>query len=149
MRRWNLGSHLLPSLKEEILDYNRYCRGELKVIGHPDAPKLDSLVRDKFSYGEWIEKHTSLPIIKVEGLEDRISGYGDTVHLFYHQKNCYSFGWHRDDVRVYLYVVRGHKKLYLRDRKINLVSGQGVHIPRGWAHRVFSEQGTWALSIGR
>ena len=138
---------LLTTLRQQILDYDRYASKETKVIGYTGYPNTDVVIAEKLSYSEWVEQHRKFPVIKLEGLEKVLDIDSDSIHLFYHQRSSYSFRWHKDDVNVFLYVVKGHKQVAVRNRKITLGPGKGVFIPRGHLHRVFSRKDTWALSI--
>jgi mannose-6-phosphate isomerase-like protein (cupin superfamily) len=70
------------------------------------------------------------------------------IHLFVTQETGVSFKWHRDDVNVYLYVLKGTKIVQLRNKTVTLKTKQGIVIPRKHIHRVFSKAGTVALSVG-
>lgn len=137
---------LLPLLKQQIISYDRYESGELRVIGYPGFLNSDINVCERMSYVQWIESHQSYPIIKVEGLENVISGF-KSVHLFYNQKHRRSFKWHTDPVDVQLYVLRGTKFLQVRNKNYKLVAGQFVRIPKNHLHRAYSVADTWALSL--
>jgi mannose-6-phosphate isomerase-like protein (cupin superfamily) len=137
---------LLPLLKREIISYDRYESGELKVIGYPGLPNSDISIQDKMSYSQWLESYQSYPIIKVEGLEDVVAGF-KSVHLFYNQKSRYSFKWHTDPVDVQLHVIKGTKLLQVRNKNYKLVSGQSARIPKNYLHKAYSVADTWALSV--
>lgn len=137
---------LLPLLKQEIVSYDRYEAGQLKVIGFPEFPSSDITVRDFVSFSQWLMCYKQYPIIKVEGLENIIST-ANSVHLFYNQKSRYSFKWHTDSVNVQLHVIRGLKVLQVKNRTYRLVAGQSASIPKNHLHRAYSIAGTWALSI--
>ena len=137
---------LLQLLKQQIISYDRYESGELRVIGYPGFPHSDVNVCDRMSYSQWIESYQSYPIIKVEGLEDVIKGF-KTVHLFYNQKSRHSFKWHKDPVNVQLYVIKGTKFLKVKNKNYKLVAGQSVRIPKNHLHRAYSVADTWALSV--
>jgi mannose-6-phosphate isomerase-like protein (cupin superfamily) len=142
-------------LADQLLDYSKYEQGLIKVIGHPDYKHSDCIVKDFFTFSQWIEQHKSYPVIKVEGLETdhAVSSCFNkinfkNIHLFVNQKFGYSFDWHKDDVNVLLHVIKGRKTVYIRNKKVILHPGQHVIIPRGHLHRVSSMQNTWALSVG-
>jgi mannose-6-phosphate isomerase-like protein (cupin superfamily) len=142
-------------LADHLLDYAKYEQGLIKVIGHPDYKHSDCIVKDFFTFSQWIEQHKSYPVIKVEGLETDpdISSCFDkinfkNIHLFVNQKFGYSFNWHKDDVNVLLHVIKGQKTVYIRNKKVILHPGQHVIIPKGHLHRASSIQNTWALSVG-
>lgn len=136
---------LLQLVQDELLSYNRYDSGELRVIGYPGFANTDCIVKDKLSYSQWLETYHRYPTIKVEGLTvEKFSN----VHLFVNTKSAYSFKWHTDEVNVYLYVIKGQKRLQVKNQTYILRAGQGVLIPKGHLHRAFSKKGTWALSIG-
>ncbi len=136
---------LYQKIKKEIISYDRYISGELKVIGYPGFAKTDCVVKDKLSYAQWLENHQCYSTIKVEGLA--IEKFTD-VHLFVNTRSSYSFKWHRDSVNVYLYVIKGQKRLQVKNKTYLLTAGQGAFIPKGQLHRAFSKKDTWALSIG-
>jgi mannose-6-phosphate isomerase-like protein (cupin superfamily) len=137
---------LYQLVKDEILSFDRYNSGEIKVIGFPGFKNIDCIVKDKLSYAKWIEQYNNYSTIKVEGL--MIEKFND-VHLFVNTKNGYSFKWHKDTVDVFLYVIKGQKKLQVKNKTYILSAGQGAFIPKGQLHRAFSKKDTWALSIGR
>jgi mannose-6-phosphate isomerase-like protein (cupin superfamily) len=136
---------LLPLLKQEIISYDKYESGELKVIGYPGLPNSDISVKDKMSYSQWLMSYQAYPIIKVEGLESVITGF-KSVHLFYNQKSRYSFKWHTDPVDVQLYVIKGTKFLQVKNKNYKLVAGQSARIPKNHLHKAYSIADTWALS---
>ncbi len=136
---------LYQKIKKEIISYDRYISGELKVIGYPGFAKTDCVVKDKLSYAQWLENHQCYSTIKVEGLA--IEKFTD-VHLFVNTRSSYSFKWHKDSVNVYLYVIKGQKRLQVKNKTYLLTAGQGAFIPKGQLHRAFSKKDTWALSIG-
>ena len=147
--------NLIPMLTEQLLDYNNYEQGLLKVIGYPGYPISDSTVCDIMTYPEWIATYQKYPTIKIEGIESineirncfsKVSI--KNIHLFVSQKYGYSFNWHRDDVNVLLYVLKGKKILHLRDKVSTLYTRQLAIIPKGHLHRVSSIANTWALSVG-
>lgn len=138
---------LLPILRQEIISYDRYESGQLKVIGYTGFPNSDIAVRDCMSYSQWLMSYQLYPIIKVEGLENVIT-LSNSVHLFYNQKSRYSFKWHTDPVNVQLYVIKGEKMLQIKNQTYRLVAGQSVRIPKNYLHRAYSVAGTWALSVG-
>jgi mannose-6-phosphate isomerase-like protein (cupin superfamily) len=137
---------LLPLLKQEIVSYDKYESGDLKLIGYPGLSNSDISVKDKMSYSQWLESYHLYPIIKVEGLENLIAN-SKSVHLFYNQKSRHSFKWHTDPVNVQLYVIKGTKFLQVRDKSYKLVAGQSARIPKNHLHRAYSVADTWALSI--
>lgn len=142
----NRTRELLPLLKQQIISYDRYESGDLRVIGYPGFLNSDIVVRERMSYVQWLESHQSYPIIKVEGLEDVISGF-KSVHLFYNQKHRRSFKWHTDPVDVQLHVLSGTKFLQVKDKNYRLVAGQSARIPKNHLHRAVSTADTWALSM--
>ena len=112
-------------------------------------------VNKKFSFNEWVDKALSFSSIKVEGLEDNDklkralhNRKIKDIHLFYSPRSDYSFGWHHDTVNVILYVLKGHKKIQIRNKTHFLKSGDFVFIPKGHKHIVYNFRNTWALSIG-
>ncbi len=144
--------NLLKLLRKEVTSYQRYESGELKVIGLPGHTSTDCVVKDKMSYALWVNTHRIYPTVKVEGLESVASKYfkirARNIHLFVNQKSAYSFKWHSDDINVFLYVIKGCKKLQIKNKTYWLNTGQGAYIPKGYLHRAFSLNNTWALSVG-
>jgi mannose-6-phosphate isomerase-like protein (cupin superfamily) len=146
--------NLIPILTEQLLDYNNYEQGLLKVIGYPGYPISDCIVKDVMSYSEWVNRHSQYPVIKLEGLErlDAVkSQFGPNIkniHLFVSQKYGQSFNWHRDNLNVILIVLRGHKLVQILDKSYSLYTGKSIRILKGSAHKVVSKKNTWALSLG-
>jgi mannose-6-phosphate isomerase-like protein (cupin superfamily) len=139
------------SLLKELLSFQRYENNEIVGIRN----SLDIFIRDKMSYGEWVNSYKSFPTVKVEGIESINSVtrkfkklHPKNIHLFVTQETGVSFKWHRDTVNVYLYVLKGSKIVHLRNRTVTLKTKQGIVIPRKHIHRVFSKAGTVALSVG-
>lgn len=147
-------SKLYHLVKHEVISYDRYVSGELKVIGLPDFKNTDCVVNEKFSYPEWVEHFDKYTVSKVEGIESIpfIKNYFQfpvsDIHLFVSNKTSYSFKWHYDDVNVFLFVLKGQKRLQVRSKTYVLNPGQGALIPKRYLHRAFSRKGTWALSVG-
>lgn len=142
-------------LDDILFDYNSYDQGLIKIIGYQDYKNSDTTVKDVMSYKTWIETHQSYPVIKVEGLEtfNSIKEYFNTlavknIHLFISQVDGHSFDWHTDDVDVFLFVVDGEKTVYFEDKNVLLSANDSVIIPKGKSHKVYSKQGTRALSVG-
>lgn len=146
-------SNLLKLIKSEPDSYEKYASGDLRVIGLPSFEHMDSVVKDQMSYSQWISTKHQYKTVKVEGLEKSLAKYFkqlDTkdIHLFVNQKTSYSFKWHADNVDVFLFVLKGHKRLQIKNKSYILTAGTGAFIPKGYLHRAFSRKGTWALSIG-
>lgn len=143
---------LYKAVADQITDYNRFEQHNIRVIENPGRSGSDTCVSRIMDYPKWIANYKQYPVIKVEGIEDTISNFPPfavkDVHLFVHQKYGQSFKWHKDDVNVYLYVLRGFKRLHVQNRVYDLYPGQGCIIPKGHLHKAVSNQGTWALSIG-
>lgn len=151
----NYNRELLLLTKDLLVDYNRFENNDIRVIGYPGYLHADCLVNTKFDYLTWIRDYKNYSAVKVEGLEtiDAIKSKFKkftvkNIHLFVAQKFGYSFNWHRDNLNVFLYVIKGRKTVFLRDRKIILNPGQGVIIPKHHTHKVYSRADTWALSVG-
>lgn len=139
------------ALSKELLSFQRYDQNE--IVGIRDS--LDIFIQDKMTFGEWINSYKDYSTIKVEGIESIPSVSREfkrlkpkNIHMFLSQKTGTSFKWHKDDVNVYLYVVRGQKIVHLRNQRRIVSSGQGIYIPRNHLHKVFSRAGTLALSVG-
>jgi mannose-6-phosphate isomerase-like protein (cupin superfamily) len=147
---------LYKIVKDEIVSFDRYISGQLLAL---DRSVLSGFIswnaKEKFSYTDWVQKINSFTVVKVEGLEDNknICKYFrkfkiKDIHLFNSIKTDYSFGWHHDTVNVYLYVLKGKKRVSIKNKTVVLNAGQGILIPKGNKHRVFNYKNTWALSIG-
>jgi mannose-6-phosphate isomerase-like protein (cupin superfamily) len=147
---------LYKIVKDEIVSFDRYISGQLLAL---DRSALSGFIswnaKEKFSYTDWVQKINSFTVVKVEGLEDNknICKYFrkfkiKDIHLFNSIKTDYSFGWHHDTVNVYLYVLKGKKRVSIKNKTVVLNAGQGILIPKGNKHRVFNYKNTWALSIG-
>lgn len=130
-------------LEEAVVNYEHYENGNTKYI----KDHKDSIVKDTMSYAQWVTMHHMMPVVKIDGLESHLPIKSDTIHLFLNNEADYSFDWHKDDVDVFLYVVKGKKKVHLEQDIIELSEGEGVHIPKGSMHKVYSDADTWALSI--
>jgi mannose-6-phosphate isomerase-like protein (cupin superfamily) len=138
--------NVLRILKDEILSFDKYTEQQIRVIEHG----RDWAVKDKLTFGQWVNNYKKFPAIKLEGLEKtlRCSLPLNDIHLFYSKKAGYSFKWHKDSVDVILYVIKGSKRVSIKNRSYLIKAGQYVKIPKRNMHRVFSTANTWALSIG-
>lgn len=148
-------SKLHRIVRNEIVSYDRFVNGDIKVIGLPDHPYSDCVVKTQFSFSEWIGTQDRWPVVKVERIESLVPirkilkrFKPIDVHLFVSQKTGYSFKWHRDYVNVMLLVLKGSKKVFIKNKVYNLNSGDFVYIPKRSLHKVLSKKDTWALSIG-
>jgi mannose-6-phosphate isomerase-like protein (cupin superfamily) len=148
---------LLKLIKNEIISFDRYIAGQLIALDRNGVKSgFISLIANKnFSYTEWVNNLNSFTVIKVEGLEDnkiirdKFKKFKiKDIHLFNSIKTDYSFGWHHDTLNVYLYVLKGKKRVSIRNKTCIVTAGQGVFIPKGHKHRVYNYKDTWALSIG-
>lgn len=149
----------ISRLKEEIQSHTRY---EARQLFYIDDEGLDREVKEHMSYGEWLREYDRFKTIKVEGLEDvawlrevldevvlNITGKRrQDIHLFVNQKPGISFKEHKDDKDVYLYVVKGKKKVSLDGVIKPVYDDEGVFIEEGVKHYVENEADTWGLSIG-
>jgi mannose-6-phosphate isomerase-like protein (cupin superfamily) len=149
----------ISRLREEILSHDRY---EARQIFYIDDEGRDREVKEHMSYGEWLRESERFKTIKVEGLEEtkwitecvdevvyNITGKKrSNIHLFVNQKPGVSFKSHKDDLDVYLYVVKGKKKVNFDTESKIAYADEGVYIPEGKTHNVDSEADTWGLSIG-
>lgn len=147
---------MLDYFQEEITSFSRYEKNQLSYI---DQDYKDFKVTDSMSFGGWINKYKTFPNIIVSGLEDKsyhleilkkfnLNYKINSVILFYNQLGGFSFPEHKDDVSVFLYVVKGAKKIYLDKQPFLIKEEQGITIPKDCSHRVDSLPETWALSIG-
>ena len=130
-------------LAEAITDYNVYESGDSKFI----KDYKDYAVKDAVSYGQWVANYRSFPVVKINGLEKLLPIDSETIHLFVNNESNYSFDWHKDDVDVFLYVVKGKKTVYVEAEVYEVTEGNGIEIPKGHLHKVYSDADTWALSI--
>lgn len=151
----SLRKAIFYQIAKEITDYQRYEAGELKVIGYPGYERSDTVVADVMSYGQWLATYKQYPTIKVEGIESNLKVlrlFRDyrpkSIHLFCTQIPSESFDWHTDNENVFLFVVKGMKIVKFRSRNKVLRAGEGVLIPKGREHKAFSQQHTWAVSVG-
>jgi mannose-6-phosphate isomerase-like protein (cupin superfamily) len=145
----------LSLLKEQLINYQRYEAGQIKMIGHPEYRHSDCRANDFHSYTEWLNCYPDYPVVKVEGIEtlDQIKKQFNkfpiqNIHLFVSQQYGFSFKWHSDNVNVFLYVVKGQKLLQVRNKTYIINPRQGIIIPKGHLHRARSRAETWALSVG-
>lgn len=147
-------SKLYRLLVNEVTSYDRYQSGELKVIGLPGFEHTDCIVKEKLSYAEWIASCKKYAVTKVEGIEKTATIKKQfrlptkDIHLFVANKTSYSFKWHTDNINVFLFVVKGKKRIQIKNKTHILRPGQGVIIPKGSLHKAFSQKSTWALSVG-
>lgn len=145
---------ILNLFKNEIISFDNYLDSSLKVIGLPGYQHSDCIVRDKYSYIDWVNCYKEVPIIKVESIKKKFPlikyNHGKilNIHLFVSQVKSYSFDWHSDSVNVNLHVLKGKKKVYVKNKILILESGNSIFIPKGYKHKVLSDKDTWALSIG-
>lgn len=147
---------LLRLVKDEIVSFTRYNEGQLIALDRNHKSKFRTWnAKEKFSYIQWVDLVNSFTAVKVEGLEDnqflmrcfKKLNIKD-IHLFHSFRTDYSFGWHHDTIDVYLYVLKGKKRINIKNKTLTLYSGQGIFIPKGYKHKVFNYKNTWALSLG-
>lgn len=147
---------ILKLLRDEIISFDRYNSGQLIALDRNVKSGFLSLIANKkFSYTEWVKNINSFTVVKVEGLEDNPTIRRafkqfkiKDIHLFNSIKTDYSFGWHHDVVNVYLHVLKGKKRVSIRNKTHIISAGQGIVIPKGYKHRVHNYKDTWALSVG-
>ena len=143
---------MIDSLYNEVTSYDRFIDYQIQII---DKDGNDHFAKDLVSFDKWINVWQSYPNIKVEGLDDRnyhtqleFDRRINSNHMFVNNIGRFSFKKHKDDTNVYLHVVKGKKFVHMNDEIITVSEGQGIHIPKGFYHKVDSEKDTWALSIG-
>ena len=146
-------------LRDEIQSHDRYNARQIFYI---DDEGRDREVKEHMTYGEWLREYERFKTIKVEGLEEtkwitecvdevvhNITGKKrSNIHLFVNQKPGVSFKSHKDDLDVYLYVVKGKKKVSLNGEVKPIYDDEGILIEQGVKHFVDNEADTWGLSIG-
>ena len=146
-------------LRDEIQSHDRYNARQIFYI---DDEGRDREVKEHMTYGEWLREYERFKTIKVEGLEEtkwitecvdevvhNITGKKrSNIHLFVNQKPGVSFKSHKDDLDVYLYVVKGKKKVSLNGEVKPVYDDEGILIEQGVKHFVDNEADTWGLSIG-
>ena len=149
----------ISRLKDEIQSHDRYNARQIFYI---DDEGRDREVKEHMTYGEWLREYERFKTIKVEGLEEtkwitecvdevvhNITGKKrSNIHLFVNQKPGVSFKSHKDDLDVYLYVVKGKKKVSLNGEVKPIYDDEGILIEQGVKHFVDNEADTWGLSIG-
>lgn len=146
---------LFAKVKDEILSFDHYVTGQTVIIDRTGHAMLSWRANEKLTYKEFINSIQKYAAIKIEGLEKdkRLIRYFKNykikdIHLFYSPRTDYSFGWHNDSVNVVLFVLKGRKRIQIKNRTYLLTPGNCVFIPKGHKHRVFNCKDTWALSIG-
>ncbi len=135
-------------------DYEIFAAKNIIVIDEG----LDYIACDNMSYREWIESSNTHDTTKLEGFEDcnllpfflpgHCINMMDTVHVFVTNHTGTSFDWHSDDCHVMIYMLQGNKTIELVDNLIQLETGEHFTLRKGQKHRISSEEGTIALSIG-
>lgn len=146
---------LLRAVRDLHIDPLHFSNGDIRAVGVGDYRRTDSTARDHFTYPEWVESYQTFPVVKVEKLEQypvirKQFAFLNPVdiHLFKSLKTGFSFKWHQDFLNVFLYVLKGQKRVELKNKVIVLNPGQGCYIPYKHYHRVLSKKGTVALSVG-
>ena len=146
---------ILFELEKELYSFDRFLSGDLKVIGYNNLLHTDVKVKDVLSFSNWIKQKNLYPVVKVESIETQhtiLRGCKwlkiNSVHMFLNQKSGYSFNWHSDDVHVILLVLKGWKKVFIKNKITILKQGDFIFIPRGFRHKILSKKNTVALSFG-
>ena len=121
----------ISRLRDEIQSHDRYNARQIFYI---DDEGRDREVKEHMTYGEWLREYDRFKTIKVEGLEEtkwitecvdevvhNITGKKrSNIHLFVNQKPGVSFKSHKDDLDVYLYVVKGKKRVNVEGEDITV-----------------------------
>jgi hypothetical protein len=55
-------------LEEAVISYDHYESGNTKYI----QDHKDSIVKDTMSYGQWVTMYHSIPVVKIDGLEQQL-----------------------------------------------------------------------------
>lgn len=146
---------LLKEVKDEIISYDRYANGQTIIVDRTGHTMWSWRAKDKSSYKDFVDQIKQYAAVKIEGLEanknllKHFKNYKiRDIHLFYSPRTDYSFGWHNDSVNVILYVIRGKKRVSIKNKRYILRTGDRILIPKGYMHKVFNYKNTWALSIG-
>ncbi len=130
-------------LKDEIQSHDRYNARQIFYI---DEEGRDREVKEHMTYGEWLREYERF---KTDEVVHNITGKKrSNIHLFVNQKPGVSFKSHKDDLDVYLYVVKGKKKVNVEGEDKIAYADEGVFIKEGQYHYVDNEADTWGLSIG-
>ena len=129
----------ISRLKTEIQSHTRY---EARQLFYIDENGLDREVKEHMTFGEWLREVLDEVVKNITGKTRQ------DIHLFVNQKPGVSFKPHKDDKDVYLYVVKGKKKVNMNNEVKPIYDDEGIVIKQGAEHFVESEADTWGLSIG-
>jgi mannose-6-phosphate isomerase-like protein (cupin superfamily) len=148
-------------MAESMQDFSFYENDRFMVLQHTvHSNTYLKRALDILTYRTWVEQKHTFPVIKIEGLEHNPQIYQTIqrwltkhhtvvdIHGFVSNNNGYSFKWHQDLACVVLLVLTGSKRVFIKNKCYHLNAGDSVVIPRKHIHRVFSQAGTTALSIG-
>ncbi len=119
-------------LRDEIQSHDRYNARQIFYID--DEEGLEET--------KWITECVDEVVHNITGKKR------SNIHLFVNQKPGVSFKSHKDDLDVYLYVVKGKKKVNVEGEDKIAYADEGVFIKEGQYHYVDNEADTWGLSIG-
>ncbi len=146
---------LFKEVKDEIFSFDRFNHGQTIIIDRSGHTMWSWRAKDKLTFKELLLSISKYAAVKVEGLETNknlvrhFKQYKiKDIHLFYSPRTDYSFGWHNDSVNVILLVIKGKKRIHIKNKTYVLSPGESILIPKRNMHKVFNYKNTWALSIG-
>ena len=143
----------MKEFEKEITSLNRYYNNQLNYIAKDNKQYGVSGI---LTYDKWCSEWFNFETIKINGLEDNkhlLEKFNfipniNSIHLYVKLQEGHSFDFHRDDCDVYLYVLKGHKEVWVEGKTTHLKENEGVYIPKGALHKVISTKDTWGLSVG-
>jgi mannose-6-phosphate isomerase-like protein (cupin superfamily) len=132
-----------------------YEQGMIRIV-HPDPMKhTASSIMDVIAFEDRVikieqyDKFNAVLFAVCRDLGIDFSHQGPvTCHVFVSPAGAESFPEHTDPDDVYLFMLRGEKRIRVEDHEHRLRAGNGLFIPHGTPHEAFTDQDSVMLSFG-
>ena len=154
--------NIIKILIKEIVSYDNYVNGLTYVISQHRVGAREFYgsvsANALYTYHEYLHNLKSFNAIQINNVDKtyQINSFLKKNFKFKKFLNCsiffnsttnYSLMKHKDNYDVYLYVLKGKKKVQIQNKKRTLIQKQGIKIQKNFSHKVFNQKNTLALSI--
>jgi hypothetical protein len=154
--------NILKIVIKEIVSYDNFVNGVTYVIGQHRVGAREFYgsvsANALYTYHEYLHKLRSFNAIQINNVDKNyhINSLLKknlkfkkflNCSIFFNSTASYSLMKHKDNYNVYLYVLKGKKKVQIQNKKRTLIQKQGIKIQKNFSHKVFNQKNTFALSI--
>lgn len=158
----NIIINMLKILIKEIVNHKNFINDKIFTIGYHKIEGREFYgsvnANSLYTYHSYLSKICSFNSIQINNVEtnSKIRSYLRknfsfrkflNCSIFFNYKTTYSLPRHKDNYHVFLFVLKGKKKISVQNKKRIIKANEGIIIPKNFSHRVLNQKNTFALSI--